>query len=64
MSTRGSPIARRPIKQSLLEGLASGRSPLGPATFFKRMHALVDQIAADQGKRRLGKAGRSPRDQG
>jgi len=44
----------------LLEGLRSPRSRVAPTTFFKQMHALIDEVADDKRKKaRNGAATRS-----
>ena len=52
--------AEAEIGKRLLEGLKGPRSRVAEKTFFKRMHALIDQVA-EQGrsKGRNGKATRS-----
>jgi len=50
----------RELEQRLLEGLKSARSRVPVKTFFQRMHALIDRVAAErQRKGRNGKATRS-----
>jgi antitoxin ParD1/3/4 len=52
--------ARRELEARLLEGLKSPRSRVAPKTFFKRMHALIDEVAdVKRKKRRNGTATRS-----
>jgi hypothetical protein len=47
-------------QKRLLEGVKSPRSRVQAKTFFKRMHALIDEVAEQrQRKRRNGKATRS-----
>jgi antitoxin ParD1/3/4 len=52
--------AERDLQKRLLEGVKSPRSRVQAKTFFKRMHALIDEVAEQrQRKRRNGKATRS-----
>jgi antitoxin ParD1/3/4 len=51
---------QRELEQRLLEGLESPRSRVPAKTFFKRMHALIDQVAEERGRKgRNAKATRS-----
>src|SRR2546425_1068501 len=43
--------ARRELEARLLEGLKSPRSRVAPKTYFKRMHALIDEVAKDKRKK-------------
>ncbi len=48
------------IERRLLEGAKSPKSRIGEREFFRRMHALIDQVAERTTDRaRNGKAGRS-----
>ena len=51
--------AERELEQRLLDGLKSPRSRVPVKTFFKRMHALIDQVAAE--KRKTGRNGKATR---
>ena len=51
--------AERELEQRLLEGLRSRRSRTPAKAFFKRIHALVDQVAA--GKQKKGRNGKATR---
>jgi len=52
--------AERELERSLLDGLESGRSRGAAKTFFKRMRALVDEVAAKKRKKKgSGKTARS-----
>ena len=42
---------RRELEARLLESLKSPRSRVVPKTFFKRMHALIDEVADDKRKK-------------
>lgn len=50
--------AEKDLEKRLLEGIKSGRSRVPVKAFFKRMHTLIDEVAAEKG-RRNGKATRS-----
>ena len=53
-------LAERELEERLLEGLRSPRSRVPVRSFFKRMHALIHQVAEEKrGKRQHGKATRS-----
>jgi antitoxin ParD1/3/4 len=48
------------IEKQLLDGMNSPRSRVGDREFFRRMHALIDQVAErTKSKARNGKAARS-----
>jgi antitoxin ParD1/3/4 len=49
--------AERELEQRLLAGLGSPRSRVPVKTFFKRMHALIDQVAEE--RRRKGRNGKA-----
>lgn len=47
--------AHRELEARLLEGLKSPRSRVTSKTFFRRVHALIDEVAED--KRKKGRNG-------
>lgn len=53
--------AERQLERSLLEGIESGRSRSSAKTFFERMHALVDEVAAEKRKRNRKRGGKTAR---
>lgn len=51
--------AERELEERLLEGLKSPRSRVPAKKLFQRMHALVDEVAAE--RRRKGRDGKATR---